>query len=463
MSRRGNINTTDHLGDSSSISTVVVAILVLGCGLTAGLFPTTPLASLLVPAAGLGAWVFYHLNGTIAEKVLGLYWLTFCLFSTALASYVVNGMFNIFYLGLALAVFASLLRSELLIDKPATWLLSGLFVVVSASLVGYLGPLSGTSLDRLLFVPLAVIAAFIVASGRSLRPLLHAMILSSLVVAVWVIATAASAGFAYRGSLSLDQNVVSYYVGIGFALLCGSFVTRVGASASFFIGSGRLLILATLGYAILLLASRGAMIAIALVMVAALLVSIGADIRRVWRVGLLLALTVSALLLPGGKGVLQRFSDPSTETGGGRVLIWETVIDATRTSRAKELLLGHGMSSSERLIRHEFGYLGSTHNSFLLILYDYGSIGLLLFAALHVLIFARLVRRRDTLGMQLMLLFVFQFSTGLFITASDSYLYWLALGLMLGATSARVESSETEGDDHACRGATRPGTNELLS
>lgn len=420
---------------------VITAIAALACGVLAAAALALPSTFWLVLTGGFVFGAFYFLGGRLAEKALATYWLAFCVFSTILTGYVIGGMFNIFYLWLIIAVVVLFSTTGVVIDKVATWILSSLFAVVFASLVGYLGSLGGVALDRLLFIPIAVFSMFIVASGRTPRLMLSVMVVSSLAVAVWVIVTAASAGFAYRGNLELDQNVVSYYIGIGFTLVFGWFVSRKQRGTNFALVVGSLLVLAVLGYGIVLLASRGAMISLSLVMVAALLKSFWADRHRIWRVVLLLLLTSSALLLPGGQGVLKRFSDPSTETGGGRVLIWETVIDSTQGSSMRQLLLGHGMNASEQLIRHEFGYLSSTHNSFLLILYDYGLLGMMLFASLHVLVFMRLVRRRDTLGIQLLLLLVFQVAIGLFITASDSYLYWLALGLMLGATTVNDRES----------------------
>lgn len=423
------------LKDKAGSLPVVMIIAALACGVLAAVALVLPSSFWLVLTGVLVFGALYFFGGRLAEKALALYWLAFCVFSTILTEYVIGGMFNVFYLWLLLAVVVLLATTGVVIDKVATLILSSLFAVVFASLVGYLGALGGIALDRLLFIPLAVFAMFIVASGRKPRLMLSVMVVSSLAVAVWVIVTAASAGFAYRGNLELDQNVVSYYIGIGFTLVFGWFVSHKRRGENFALVVGSLLVLAVLGYGIVLLASRGAMISLSLVMVAALLKSLWTDRHRIWRVVLLLLLTSSALLLPGGQGVLKRFSDPSTETGGGRVLIWETVLDSTQGSSVKQLLLGHGMNASEQLIRHEFGYLSSTHNSFLLILYDYGLLGMVLFAGLHVLVFARLVRRRDILGIQLLLLLVFQVAIGLFITASDSYLYWLGLGLMLGATT----------------------------
>ncbi len=120
---------------------------------------------------------------------------------------------------------------------------------------------------------------------------------------------------------------------------------------------------------------------------------------------------------------------------GGRVLIWETVVGSMQSSTLPELLIGHGMGSSAQLISEEFGYLSSTHNSFLLALYDYGLLGAVLFLLLHLLVLARAWRGRDELPTQVLLLLVFQLSIGMFITASDNYLYWISLGALLGATS----------------------------
>lgn len=400
-----------------------------------GLFATLPLGVFLAGIVAVAVLLLLYLGPGFGTKLLALYWVSFCIFSTMLTAYVIGGMFIAFYLALAVALVGYLARDGIGIDATSTWLFVLLFLVVFASLVGYQGSLGGVALDRLLFVPLGVIAALLMASSATPRLLFGAMIASSVAVATWVVVRAAEAGFAYRGSIELDQNVVSYFVGVGFVLCFAWFINKPSPPRRTMLTVLCLLALLLLGYALVLLASRGTFIAIGVVTLVSIVHSVYQNPGRAWRLLLLALIVSSGLFLPGGQGILQRFEDPSTETGGGRVLIWDTVIEATKVSDAAELLFGHGMTSSAKLIRDQFTYLTSTHSSYLLMLYDYGVIGVALFLLLHALVVLRVLRRRDTFGSQVLLLLVFQMSIGLFITASDNYLYWIALGAMLGATS----------------------------
>ena len=423
------------------IGTLLAAIIV---GALAGVLGTVPWAIMLAAVVVAALALLFFLGGRQGEKVLALYWVTFCLFSTMLTAYVVGGMFVYFYLALMVVLVGQLSRRSVDIDTTAAWAFVSLFVVVFASLIGYLGSLGGVSLDRLLFIPLGLVSMLVIGPGRTPRLLFGAMIASSLAVAVWVVISAIEAGFAYRGNVSIDQNVVSYFIGIGFVLCLAWFVDQPPQRPSAFLAVLCLLILLGLGYGLVLLASRGAFTSLGIVIVVTIVHSVRSEPRRVWNLALLLLIVSSGLLLPGGQGILKRFEDPSTETGGGRVLIWETVLEATQASTPPQLLFGHGMTSSAQLIRSRFTYLSSTHNSYLLMFYDYGLVGLFLFLFLHAVVFVRVWRRQDAMASQVLLLLVFQMSIGLFISASDSYLYWIALGTTLGATSVSRGSSRDD-------------------
>lgn len=415
----------------------------LAVGAVAAMFVLLPLAAFFTLLAGVAVFTFLLIGRGVGVKLLALYWIAFCIFSTILTQFVIGGMFVIFYMGLALALVGHLVRGGVKIDVPAVWIFALLFLCIFASLIGFQGSLGGAALDRLLFVPLGAVAALLTASSATPRHLFGAMVVASIAVATWVVVRAAQSGFTYRGSIEIDQNVVSYFVGVGFALCFAWFVSRAPRSGGTALEVVGLITLALLGYALVLLASRGTMIAVGVVVVVSLFHVAFTSPRKIFRLVILVLLLSSGLLLPGGRGILERFEDPSTETGGGRVLIWDTVLDATVASGPSELLFGHGMTASSQLVKDRFAYLTSTHSSYLLMLYDYGVLGVTLFLLLHVLVALRVLRRNDGFASQLLALLVFQMAIGLFITASDNYLYWIALGAMLGATLGWLRNSRS--------------------
>ncbi|MFO7543922.1 MAG: O-antigen ligase family protein, partial [Trueperaceae bacterium] len=137
------------------------------------------------------------------------------------------------------------------------------------------------------------------------------------------------------------------------------------------------------------------------------------------------------LLLPGGAGFFARFDEPNTLTGGGRVEIWAAIGEQLTQASAKELLIGHGFESSQRVVQRRFATLTSAHNAYLQVLFDYGLLGLALFLTLHGHALARswAIRGRD--GALMLGLVTFLLGTNLFMTTPDGFMYWTALGFVL--------------------------------
>src|SRR5690606_38726809 len=114
-----------------------------------------------------------------------------------------------------------------------------------------------------------------------------------------------------------------------------------------------------LGYSLTILASRGVIIAVLAALVFALICTLlFGRVKR--RVVVILPLAVATvLLLPGSSQIIERFNSPSTETGGGRTLIWDVTLDSTLSGNLQQLVLGHGMDASAAVIRQELSYVSS--------------------------------------------------------------------------------------------------------
>lgn len=368
-----------------------------------------------------------------SESFLAAYWLAFCAFSTLLAPYVIGGMFSVFYLALALGVIYRLATGGVRVDPPMVALFLAYLLMLLVSLFEYSGPGTSLAVDRLLAVLLALFASVLITSRAGARIVRGAMVLASAVIAVWVVVNAAQSNFAYRGNVSVNENVASFYIGFGFILAAGYLVlelSRARPSRGSLLASGLFTVL--LGYSLSILASRGVILAVLTALVFALICTLlfGRVKRRVLVILPLAVATV--LLLPGSSQIVERFNSPNTETGGGRTLIWDVTLDSTLSGNVQQLVLGHGMDASAAVIRQQLSYVSSTHSSYLYVLYNHGLVGLLIFLLLHILLFVRLWRSPSRHRLPLLMLLVFQMATGLFLTASDNYMYWISLGILAG-------------------------------
>lgn len=410
-------------------------MLATAAGLLAGLAAVAPLEYLAaaLAATGLGALVL-RVNGR-TELIVAAYWAAFCLFSTMLVQWVIPGIFILFYLAMFVGLLAGSMAGGLRLEPTVVWLYAGLLVVVFLSLIGSDLSLS-TLLDRLILYPFGALVLLQFSSARGYRSVIATAIATSLAIAVWVVVRADQADFAYRADLEVNQNVVSFYLGVGFVLALAWLLAVAGRRArGRWAMLGMTLALGVMVYALLLLASRGTIIAVAVTL---LVLGVRTAMNRPRRLLLLvtvLALAGVGLLLPGGAGLLERFESESTLTGGGRTQIWSAVGAELMASGPGDLLLGHGFDSSSALVSRSFGTLNSTHNAYLLIAYDFGFIGLLLFLALHLVPFVRAWRQRGVRGALGVGLVAFLLTTSLFLSTPDNFLYWTALGTLLAMTS----------------------------
>jgi hypothetical protein len=365
-----------------------------------------------------------------SELVVAAYWLAFTLFSTFLAGAVIAGMFFPFYIAFVLAAVLIWILVGLRLHPVVAWTYVGLLFVQVLSLVGYTGSIGGDAFEQLVMVPFGALVLLQFRSPRGLRPVALGALASSLAVAVWVIVSAVQGDFAYRGNVDINENVVSFYVGLGFVVALAERLHgggRGGRPATFLVVAA----MGVTGYALVLLASRGMILGLVLA-AGALLVRVALiDRGRLAFFGLLALVASASLLLPGGRGILERFEDPSTATGGGRLQIWATLGHELARAGPRDLLMGHGFEASRVVVSQNFASLDSTHNAYLKVLYDMGAVGLVLFLALHVFVLERSWRIEGRDGALALGLVVFLLGSNLFMSTPDNFLYWTSLGFAL--------------------------------
>lgn len=389
--------------------------------------------------------------GVTSEILLATYWLAFCLYETVFAHVTIERFFYPFYLAFAGSAVVTLFRRGVRLWMPAALAYAAFLLAVAAGFIGFEDPVAFEPVQRVVAYLFGFLATIQVRSLRGLRLVAAGSLATSMLLSTYVIASAARSGFAYRGNVPADPNVVAFFIGpgavVGVAILLHALSDprlrrRIGPAL---IAVGLTL------YASTLLASRGMAIALALALAAAVLRGVQRDPRRVAFVLVVVALGGTAIVLPGGRGLVERFEGERVESGGSRLPIWEATWEAYTDGTASELLFGRGFDASKKLVRRGFGTVTSTHNAYLQTLYEFGSLGLLLFVALPLMALIRSSVLAEPWGDLATGLSVFLLAASLSVNAADGFLYWAALGLVLATCTWAPERPAPPSSDDARR------------
>lgn len=366
-----------------------------------------------------------------AAAFVALYWLMFALKSTIFADVQIPGLFYPFYLGFVASLAWTLARGGIEVQPTVLWLLFGFLFVVATSFVGFMSPIGQPVIQRLIAIVVCPLVFLQFRSRQGLDWVAGAGTLSALVVAAWVIGSAAEGGFEYRGDVEANENIVAFVVGLGMMVTAGRAVAAITRAPSRWTGIGLLVLTGVIGYAFLLLSSRGMAIA-AVVSLAALVVQLVVHNRRHLIAGILLMLLLPlGLLLPGGDGLIERFRGESVESAGDRTPIWRATVEEYLDGSVRQILFGSGFDSSKEVVRRATGSHTSTHNAYLSTIYEFGVVGLVLFLALHVVVLLLAVRSALTYGAMAVGVTWYLLGSGLTATTPDDFMYWLALGYAL--------------------------------
>lgn len=365
------------------------------------------------------------------ELVIGLYWLAFCVYETIFSGLTIPGFFYPFYAAFAVSLVAISIASGVRVRISFFWLYVAFLGVVALSFVGFAEPIDFAVIQRVLAYLIGLLVYLQFRSREGVGLVAGAAAVSSLALAVWVIVSAVEGGFVYRGDVGVNENVVSFYVGLGFVVTFCATLQALGSKQRRYIGLFLLLLTGVMGYALLLLASRGMAIAAAVALLSVVLRLAVQDRRKLLPVLAILAVAAAGMLLPGGEGLVQRFTGERVESGGSRTPIWHAVYDAYRGGNIQELVVGNGFGSSSTVVQQGFGTLTSTHNAFLEVLYEFGALGLTLFLALHVAALVVAWRTAGVLGLIMFATTAFLLVADTTSTAPDGFLYWTALALVL--------------------------------
>ncbi len=390
----------------------------------------------LAVLAGVGAAIAVLRDPDRSGWGVAAYWLTFCVYEVALDQVLyVPGLFYPFYVAFGLTVLVALLRSRLVLDPPLVWPTFAFLVVVAVSFVGFTEPIDFNVLQRVVAYLIAPLAALQFASRRSLLVAHRAAIVAATATAGWVVIQAFRSGFADRGGITADPNVASFFIGLGVAVALADVLASTPGTRR----RGYLAIvwtaLALMVYALVLLASRGIAIAVAVSVVAIVIRATARRPARLAAFAVAVALFAGATFLPGGDGLLERFSEESVTTGNARIPVWIGALRYYADGNAWDLALGHGFGSSWTAVQRVYATLTSTHNGFLQFLVEFGLVGLLAFLVLHLVLVVRSFRVEERFGAPLFGLVIFLLASNMTLNATDGFMYWTALGVAIATAT----------------------------
>jgi len=425
--RRGMLSALDRplrLGPARWILGLAAAALV-------GLAAASSVPWVLAGIAAVAALYAFGRARNRAELTVGLFWVAFGGYYTAFAGTQIGGFFYPFYVAFFVTVLVKVVRHGLRSFPPVVWCYLALMLIVLLSLLWLRGGVDFTVLNLLLVYAFGALIPLQFGDRRGLRVVAGWATAAGLVVAVWTIVEAAKGGFGYRADIRLDQNVVSFFVGLS-AVLAGAYLTHwIGRWRTTLRLLGLAVLFGVMVYAMLLLASRGMAIALVLAMLALVARALRDDRRKLLLLVALGVLVGVGLLLPGGQGLLQRFHGPKLATANARTPIWRATVESYASSSVPQMLLGHGFDGSRVLVRQKFGSLSSTHEAYLEFLYNYGLLGLGAFVLLHLLLLWDGLRIRGPDGYLMVAMIVFLLVADLSLNAPDGFMYWTALGYVL--------------------------------
>ncbi len=134
-------------------------------------------------------------------------------------------------------------------------------------------------------------------------------------------------------------------------------------------------------------------------------------------------------------GVIERFENMESDDGSGRMVVWYKTCKLIGESEAVPLLVGHGYNKVS--LDSQAGL--SAHNDFLEVTYDYGLIGLCLYLAAYLSLFAlvmRLIRGRSIYAPTMAMFFTIYFVLSM-VSHIIIYPWANLIMLTIGYVSAR--------------------------
>lgn len=375
------------------------------------------------------------------EWTVAAFWVVFCTYGTLFAGLSVPGLFYPFYVLLLFGLVYGLVGPGLRLPPAFLWLQGIFLFLVLRSFVGFPEPVDFEVVVRVLAYLFALLVAAQVRGDFGIAIVRAAAVVTGVILSVWVIVEAAQGGFTYRADVDVDPNVVALFVGLGAVVSGAAVFARATTGRRAITVVGGVLLVGLMGYAQMLVASRGVAIALVIALGILLLRAIAIDARQAWVAVLLVGAVGVGVLLPGGQGLIERFEGERVESAGSRTPIWQATLRDLSQGGSVELWLGHGFDASKAVVQRALGTVSSTHNAYLQVLHEFGIFGLVTFLALHAWALVRSWRTPGTAGWSAVGLVAFLLGVNLTLNAPDGFMYWTALGLAVAVASGPLDDA----------------------
>lgn len=415
--------------------------LVIGSLLSVGIAFFEPLiASILAALVFLSS---FTVTRNKAGALVGFYWLLFVVKSVALSQITIPLLFYPFYISFGILIMLALFRRGVVLEPTFMWLLLAYTSIILISLFGVTGPSNATVAQALIVVLIAPVVLTILTTYGQHMTVIGYAILSSSLVGGWIVYSAATTDFQYRAGVEVNQNTAAFMIGVGLLITIVNAVNNLAKdSRCRWKGVGLLFLAMISSYGFLLLASRGMTISFGIALASLFVYLLRENPRKLLAAFLSLAIAALGLLLPGGSGLLDRFQTETVETAGDRAPIWDATLIAFKEGTLFDITLGAGFGRSKEVVQAATGTQTSTHSGFLLVVFDYGLLGLTVYLLIHALGLALGYLANNEYGLLSNTVLWFLLASNISSTSNEGFMYWLALGVALAlATESRSRAS----------------------
>jgi O-antigen ligase len=158
--------------------------------------------------------------------------------------------------------------------------------------------------------------------------------------------------------------------------------------------------------------------------------------RRLAAAGILLAIIVGIVaLLPGARNIVHTFQAVDTATLDDRTVIWQYSLDHFASYGGFKLLFGEGLSSGIPALSSMFPETPNYHNVYLMWLMERGIVGLFLFALFLYRIGRAIIKTTHNHKHPMLGWYIYLLVSGLSATVSHEHIFWILLGVVVGAAS----------------------------
>jgi O-antigen ligase len=367
------------------------------------------------------------------------FFLALAIQSTIISGFEVRGLYYPIYLLMLFNAVVGLVTRRVKVSASVITIYLLFYLLVIISLFQVSTGVDFELFQKLFIYLLGLFVSFQFTSEKSFWTLARVQTWSGLIVAAWVIISSIQSGFAERGISEVNQNNVATLIAFGLIPL---FAGQLSGQASAWRRLAGWLALALGIYAMLLLASRGMTVAVAMALIF-MFARILNNPRR--SVPLILLAAVGAIVLaslPGSNNLAERFTQSDVASANGRTPLWSAAIREIETSSPGQLLFGHGINHSLIVTSRVVGFFYSVHNTYLQMTLEFGLVGLGLFLSLHFMVLRFLWRFKDALSLYGMGAVTFLLFSNLTNVAADAFFYWVTLGAMLALGVWRNQSLE---------------------